>query len=232
MTGITSAPERTAAGLRERKKARTRAALVSAALDLFCAHGFDATTTEEIAAAVGVSQRTLFRYFASKDEIVLSIQNDIESTFLEKVRARPLSEHPYTALVNAVRDAHRELDPDLVVGQLRVIPLYTESPRLLAARLAAGDRYVERLTALIAERCGVDPVADPRPALLAGTFGAAMHTASTSICRRRTRPDADTLFSTMEAHLEALVPALTEPWHSPAPKSAEKSGAAPPPQNG
>ncbi|WP_017594006.1 TetR/AcrR family transcriptional regulator [Nocardiopsis potens] len=232
MTGITSAPERPAAGLRERKKARTRAALVSAALDLFCARGFDAATTEEIAAAVGVSQRTLFRYFASKDEIVLSIQNDIESTFLEKVRARPLSEHPYTALVNAVRDAHRELDPELVVGQLRIIPLYAESPRLLAARLAAGDRHVERLTALIAERCGTDPVADPRPALLAGTFGAAMHTASTAICRRRVRPDADTLFASMEAHLEALVPMLTGPWHPPAPAPSAEPGAAPAPGSG
>lgn len=75
--------------LRERKKQRTRDALLRAAVELFTSQGYDGTTVDEIAAAVDVSQRTFFRYFAGKDEAALALVEMTVERFVEAVRARP-----------------------------------------------------------------------------------------------------------------------------------------------
>src|SRR5690348_3677843 len=85
-------------GLRERKKQRTRDALVRAALELFATHGYERTTVDDIAAAVDVSQRTFFRYFASKEEVAFFVPRLAESRVVEAVRGRPAGEAPLEAL--------------------------------------------------------------------------------------------------------------------------------------
>ncbi|WP_017622605.1 TetR/AcrR family transcriptional regulator [Nocardiopsis chromatogenes] len=230
MTGITDGSGTTdrPAGLRERKKARTREALVAAALDLFTERGFEATTTEEIAAEAEVSQRTLFRYFPSKYDIVLSVYDDIEEVFLHRLRERPLTEHPFTAMARAVQNTRTDLSPTVVAGQLRLLPLLAESPHLLAARFDSGNRHVARLEALIAERCGASP-RDLKPRLLASVFGCTMKTALTQACMVP-HPSADQLYALIEAAMDTLVPTLTEPWHlsaeEEAPPAAEGAGPA------
>lgn len=64
-------PDRTVVGLRAQKKARTEQSIVDAAMNLFGRHGFDATTIDEIATAAGVGRRTFFRYFPTKEDVVL-----------------------------------------------------------------------------------------------------------------------------------------------------------------
>jgi AcrR family transcriptional regulator len=59
-------------GLREHKKRRTHQRIAEVGLNLFLANGYDATTLDEIAAAAGISRRTFFSYFKSKDEILLA----------------------------------------------------------------------------------------------------------------------------------------------------------------
>lgn len=225
MTGITAgagAPGRPA-GLRERKKARTREALVAAALDLFAERGFEATTTEEIAAGADVSQRTLFRYFPSKYDIVLSVYEDIEEVFLRKVGERPLNEHPLTAMARAVEDTRTELGPAMMTGHLRLLPLLNESPRLLAARFDSGNRHMAHLEAVVAERCGTDPATDLRPRLLTSVFGCVMKTAVTQVSTA-CGPDADEFYAMFDRALTALVPTLTEPWHLPCGEEAHGAG--------
>lgn len=75
-------------GLRERKKQRTHDALLRAALELFTTQGYEATTVDEIAEAVDVSQRTFFRYFAGKEEAALAVVGLTQEHFMAAVRAR------------------------------------------------------------------------------------------------------------------------------------------------
>src|SRR5215203_3939917 len=94
-------------GRRERKKQATREALIDAAFALFISKGFDATTVEEIADAVDVSSRTFFRYFASKEDVVLTFQEEQQALLLELFRARPASEAVVTALKHAAIEVAR-----------------------------------------------------------------------------------------------------------------------------
>ena len=86
---------------RERKKARTRLRLQEQALRLFGEHGYEATTVEQIAAAAGVSHMTFFRYFPTKEDVVLG--DDYDPMLAEAIRARPRTEHPITRIHVAVR---------------------------------------------------------------------------------------------------------------------------------
>lgn len=74
--------------LRERKKERTRRALGDAAVDLFLERGFDATTIEDIVAAAGVSRRTFFRYFPTKEAAFFASHDDRFAQFEEVVSSR------------------------------------------------------------------------------------------------------------------------------------------------
>ncbi len=89
-------------GLRERRKAATRAALEAAALDLFHRYGFHATTTEMIAEAAGVSERTLFRYFESKDDLLLGEVIAVLGGVRAALARRPAAESPVAAIREAL----------------------------------------------------------------------------------------------------------------------------------
>src|SRR5437879_11261827 len=96
------------AGRRERKKQRTREALIDAAFELFARKGFEATTVEEIADAVEVSSRTFFRYFASKEDVALSPTEDLLATLLDTLAGRPPGEPALTALRHAAVEVLRD----------------------------------------------------------------------------------------------------------------------------
>lgn len=92
----------TTPGRREENKARTRSALEQAAARLFEQHGFAATTVRDIAAAAGVGERTFFRYFPSKEDLVLQQVRDLIPGLTDAIRARPAAEPPLTALCEAI----------------------------------------------------------------------------------------------------------------------------------
>ena len=85
-------------GLRARKKARTHDAIADAAITLFLAHGFDQVSVTDIAAAAEVSKPTLFRYFATKEDLVLHRIADHQGEAARVVRDRQPGVPPVTAL--------------------------------------------------------------------------------------------------------------------------------------
>ncbi|HEX3492577.1 MAG TPA: helix-turn-helix domain-containing protein, partial [Streptosporangiaceae bacterium] len=88
-------------GRRQRKKQQTREALVEAAMELFAAKGYEHTAVREITDEVDVSERTFFRYFASKEDLVLSFVRDGQAAFAAALAARPPEEDPLTAARSA-----------------------------------------------------------------------------------------------------------------------------------
>ncbi|MFE2464356.1 MULTISPECIES: TetR/AcrR family transcriptional regulator [Streptomyces] len=89
-------------GRREQNKRRTHEALIHAAARLFQENGYEATTVRDIAAAAGVGERTFFRYFPSKESLILQHVRDFIPMLEEAIRARPQGETPLAALRNAV----------------------------------------------------------------------------------------------------------------------------------
>src|SRR2546423_13806693 len=88
-------------GLRERKKQRTRDALVDAAFEVCRRKGFEATTIDEIAEAVELAPRTFFRYFESKEDVALTLQDKQFEALYAAFAARPAHEPGLTALRHA-----------------------------------------------------------------------------------------------------------------------------------
>lgn len=100
-------------GLRERKRAETHARIQTEALRLFLSRGFEATTLDEIAEAAGVSRRSLFHYFDSKEEIVFSTKADFPALIADAIHRRPAEEPLLDMVENALIDlAERHQSPE------------------------------------------------------------------------------------------------------------------------
>ncbi len=99
------------AGLRERKRQRTHDAVSSAAISLFLERGFDRVSVADIAAAAEISKPTLFRYFRSKEDLVLHRIADHEGEPARVVRYRPADRTPVAALHEHFLDGLARRDP-------------------------------------------------------------------------------------------------------------------------
>ena len=204
--------------LRERKKQRTRDALVRAALELIASRGYEGTTVDDIAAAVDVSQRTFFRYFASKEDVAFFVPRLAESHVVNAVRARPPGEAPLEALRRAVLDSWdtiNEAVEQLVPLELhlRIHRVIESTPALLAAHLRRATELEEELAGIIAEREGLDVDTDPRPRILVAAVGGVIRVAE----RRWSAGDDFTVTAMRELMttcLDHVGPALAGNWRT------------------
>ncbi|MFJ3976012.1 TetR/AcrR family transcriptional regulator [Streptomyces sp. NPDC090021] len=204
-------------GLRERKKLRTRSALLRAALVLFVSQGYERTTVDEITAAVAVSQRTFFRYFANKEEVVFAVQELVESHFVAELHARPPSEGPLEALRGAVLAAWDTVDGALggivpVDLYMRGYRLIESTPALLAVHLRRSTELEERISRLIAAREGLDVDADPRPRVAVAAFFGVMRVTG-RLWGQGDDSSVEAIRRLTDAYLDGITPALAGRWH-------------------
>ncbi|MFT2014934.1 TetR/AcrR family transcriptional regulator [Streptomyces sp. 796.1] len=206
-------------GLRQRKKQRTRDALIRASLELFVTQGYEDTTIDEITDAVEVSQRTFFRYFANKEEVAFAVQELAEAYFYAALLERPAHEAPLTALRNGVFaawDTINEAIQEVVPLELhmRTFRLIESTPSLLAVHLRRHAELEARFAQVIAGREGVDPELDPRPRVLVAAFGGVMRVASRAWSEGEDWTTA-AIRDLTESYLDLLAPALADDWHRP-----------------
>ncbi|MEU7813990.1 TetR family transcriptional regulator [Pseudonocardia sp. NPDC049154] len=169
MTGTSPLAER----LDRRRDAATRA-IERAAVALFAERGFDRVSVDDVAVAAGISQRTFFRYFASKDDILLGYRRRLDVRLLAALADRPPAEGPVTALRNAFLATS-------------TVPAENREDVLLRARATAaapalhvrsrGERSAgtAAIAAVLAERMRADP--DDRRARVIATAMSAVATA-------------------------------------------------------
>jgi AcrR family transcriptional regulator len=207
-----------AAPRRERKKQQTREALIRAALELFEAKGYEHTAVREITDAVDVSERTFFRYFASKEDLALSFVRDGGDALVETLAARPPEEEPLTALRRAFRESLRRITAD---GEARsqkptylsVLELIDSTPALLAAVLRHYHDHDEALVRVLARREGVDPDTDPRPRIIATLFAGLVGLANRD-WRAEGAGSTEAMLTAFDAYADQLGPGLFGHWNA------------------
>jgi AcrR family transcriptional regulator len=147
-TGEQSAP---APSLRDRKRERTRLALIAAAAELFEHQGYDETTVAEIAAAADIGTRTFFGYFASKEDILFPESDTRAQITIEAIASRDPAEGPVDVLVRALETV-ADTDADMVGPMAAVrMRLFRTVPavrgKALQVQMAAQQRIAQELHA-------------------------------------------------------------------------------------
>ena len=153
--------------LAERKRQLVSDELAEAALRLLARQGFEETTVDELAAAAGVSRRTFFRYFASKEDVVISSVVVLCEQIIAEVEARPAAEPPAVAIREAVKAVTVE---DFIENRAKAVALIRHTLRIPALRARFAERQDllrDDLAAVLARRAGrAEPV--PRDQFAAG----------------------------------------------------------------
>ncbi len=206
MTGMTEVPA-SIGGLRERKKARTRAAIREHALRLFREQGYGATTIEQIAAAAEVSPATFFRYFPTKEDVVL--QDDFDIVTLEALDQQPPDLGPIAAFRGAAAAARAQMTTEDVARFAETTQLTLSVPEIRARAIDELVRTTDVITAAIAARTGRAPDDFAIRNLAGAIIGVIMAAAMPWHALGDSDTDVDEMFDRIDAglaHLEAGLP--------------------------
>jgi AcrR family transcriptional regulator len=141
-------------GLRETKKLQTRQAIAAAAMGLFVTRGFDRVTVAEIAEAAGVSEKTVFNYFPTKEDIFFDEVPERLEALREAVRRRGSGR----SLVEAMYELHAQECVRLASpGFAHFSRTIAESPALQAKEVDVMAQFADHLAATIRDELGVHP---------------------------------------------------------------------------
>ncbi|GAA3746168.1 TetR family transcriptional regulator [Micromonospora maritima] len=191
----------------ERKRQLVAEELRDAALMLLATRGFDVVTVDDIVAAAGMSRRTFFRYFASKEDVVVRFLADLGADVVAELAARPPAEPPSVALRHAlwVPLAACTDHPDHTERARVVVRLILDTPALYARSLEYQIQWRAGLTTELAARHDLDPDADPYPRMAAGM---AMLAFDTVLQQWRAGDDEQRLAELTDRAFAVVAPAL------------------------
>lgn len=193
------------AGLRERKKMRTRSSVQREALRLFREQGYQATTVEQVAEAADVSPSTVFRYFPSKEDLlVLDDHLPLSAALARAFQEQPSHVPALAALRTAVRAALAGLPPEDRSARLERDVALLAVPEVWSANIDLLVRAMDELGVLLAHRTG----RDPRDAAVRTATGAVLGIAVRVFLDAAADPDVDPAAALDEALalLEAGLP--------------------------
>jgi AcrR family transcriptional regulator len=166
--------------IRERTRRLAQTELTTVAQDLFVEQGYEATTVDQIAAAAGMSKRTFFRYFASKDDLVIGKYDLFGDRMADALDARPADEPVWQSLRRVFDVATGYVDdPHLRARNDAMDAIVRSTPQLNARYLEKLQRVQQLLVGRVAVRLtgtDTDP-GDPRPAAIVGAAFACMQAA-------------------------------------------------------
>jgi AcrR family transcriptional regulator len=180
-------------GLRERKKSQTRVVIAETAVDLFRRHGFDAVTVEAVAQAAGVSKKTVFNYFPTKEDLVFDRTEDRLSSLLAAVTERGEDTtvlESFRALVLAQSHQLSRLRDDLADGVDGFLDLVRRNPSLQRRIHEINADLTRQLAGALAAEAGT-PADDPLVLVVAGTLIGAQRAMYLRLRELAARPTSD-----------------------------------------
>jgi AcrR family transcriptional regulator len=143
-------PSRPTSGLRDLTRRSVQAQIAEQAKELFIEQGFEETTLEQIAAAVGISSRSVSRYFKTKEDIVVGSMLALGDDLAAALRERPPDEAPWTALRRALDVSVNSIANDS--AGLRAARMQTDTPALRVAVQEKHRAWSALLVPLVMER--------------------------------------------------------------------------------
>jgi len=187
--------------VRERTRRAVRDELTQLAKELFVEKGYDETTIDDLAAAAGMSKRTFFRYFASKEELIVGKYEILGEQLAEDLAARPADE-PLWASLRQVFGRFVEHMETEALGSTAVAMenIVRDHPALNASYLERVSRMQELVLDQARTRTGQQDPTDPRPpAIIGAAFSCLIAAWTTWLNSNQARPFGDLLDQAMDA---------------------------------
>ena len=167
MSAEASPPARPRAGARERARRAVASEISQLALDLFSAQGYDNTTVEDVCAAANISRTTFFRYFRSKEDVLMRDFDGLGDDLAAALAAQP--NHPaawaaFSAALGVLAARYSSSDAQT----RRALQIVIDTPSLTAFHHEKLSRWVEQVRPEVSRRLGAEAGdrADPAPAAL------------------------------------------------------------------
>jgi len=191
---------------RVRRRTKLAAQIELTALSLFVKRGITAVTVDEIADAADISRRTFFRYFASKEDLLLGDRQRYDDTLARAVA----KEQPRQSAVRMLRDVlvemSHEVEAEADLARLR-LELFRKYPEEMSGAFEQQRVWNSTFTAMVAERMGLDDSRDIRPALIVGVM---MSAANVALHNWFVNGAEQSLHKLVEAALDQTIAGLEE----------------------